>query len=148
MEDALNDTYRFHPWRSPGSAPVTDACGTAGGTTPALAGPGDTYFSPEVLNGTKIALGGRGSEVLPPGPSGATWKVGTAVEVKWGLRFNHGGGYQYRLCPASEPLNEDCFQRYPLEFVRDKAALEFKNGSRISIEGVYIDEGVIPVGES
>ena len=26
-----DDVYRFNPWRAPGSAPVTDACGMAGG---------------------------------------------------------------------------------------------------------------------
>ena len=36
--------------------------------------------------------------------------------------------------------------QHPLEFVRDKAAIEFKNGTRIPVTGVYIDEGVIPVG--
>lgn len=109
VELSFNDTFRFHPWRAPGSAPVADACGIAGGTSPAFAGPGDTYFSDEILNGSRVTLGDKGSEVLPPGPS-AIWKIGSAVEVKWGLRFNHGGGYQYRLCHASEPLNEDCFQ--------------------------------------
>ena len=30
VEDSVNDTYRFHPWRAPGSAPVADSCGVAG----------------------------------------------------------------------------------------------------------------------
>jgi hypothetical protein len=30
---------------------------------------------------------------------------------------NHGGGYSYRMCPANETLDEDCFNRYPLRMV-------------------------------
>ena len=57
---------------------------------------------------------------LPPMPTGTVWKIGGEAEVSWNVRNNHGGGYQYRLCPASEPLTEACFQKHPLEFVQDK----------------------------
>eukprot|EP01045_Picozoa_sp_COSAG04_P054569 COSAG04_NODE_24459_length_321_cov_1.405405_1_plen_47_part_10 len=42
----------------------------------------------------------------------------TQVEVIWQILANHGGGYQYRLCPADEPggLTEECFFRTPLAF--------------------------------
>ena len=26
VEGAVNDSYRFNPWRAPGSAPVIDPC--------------------------------------------------------------------------------------------------------------------------
>ena len=56
-------------------------------------------------------------------------------------------GYQYRLCPASENLTEDCFAQHPLEFVRGSQALEWADGTRVQVpEPQYIDEGVIPVG--
>ena len=42
---------------------------------------------------------------------------GTVVEVAWASQANHAGGYQYRLCPATEGLSEACFQKTPLEFV-------------------------------
>jgi len=29
----------------------------------------------------------------------AVWKAGSVVETIWNVRANHGGGYQYRLCP-------------------------------------------------
>ena len=32
------------------------------------------------------------------------------------------GGYQYRLCPATEDLTEECSQKYPLEFATDFTA--------------------------
>eukprot|EP00040_Diaphanoeca_grandis_P027648 m.157851 g.157851 ORF g.157851 m.157851 type:complete len:387 (-) comp31067_c5_seq2:77-1237(-) len=148
VEDSINDTFRFHPWRAPGSAPVTDCCGTAGGTQPKFEGPGETKFQNVTVNGSFVSFGDLGSKVLPRGPSRETWTIGSSVEVKWGLRFNHGGGYQYRLCSANDTLDEACFMRTPLDFVRDKQALEWKNGTRLSIPGVYVDEGIIPVGST
>lgn len=39
--------------------------------------------------------------------------------------------------------------RNPLDFVRDKQALEWKNGVRVMVpEPQYIDEGIIPVGST
>ena len=39
--------------------------------------------------------------------------------------------------------------RNPLDFVRDKQALEWKNGVRVIVpEPQYIDEGIIPVGST
>ena len=93
LEDSPDDVYRFHPWRAPGSAPVTDACGTAGGTTPQFSGPGETVFFPvraSPVRPRNITLGDRGSLVLPPGPSAAMWQLGSVVEVAWGIRVNHG----------------------------------------------------------
>ena len=51
---------------------------------------------------------------LPAGPSQATWKAGAAVEVGWTVMANHGGGYQYRLARADDPLTEKTFQEMPL----------------------------------
>ena len=104
------DVYRFNPWRAPGYAPVNDPCGMAGGAP--TTGPGHAYF----YSLPWAKQGDLGSTVLRKGPPTAMWVAGTVVEVGWGLRFNHGGGYQYRLCPASEPLTEECFARHPLIF--------------------------------
>lgn len=85
---SINDSYRFHPWRAPGTAPVADACGRAGGAL--KPGPGEAVFAT-----TKYAkIGDLGSKVLPKTPSGVMWKTGTEAKVSWGIRFNHGGGYQ------------------------------------------------------
>lgn len=140
----MDDSYRFSPWRRPGSAPVEDACGKAGGTAPAHAGPGVAVFA-----STPFAkMGDLGSEVLPPAPSGTVWTVGGTAEVAWGIRYNHGGGYQYRLCPASEQLSEACFQRTPLDFDRGGQSLMWNNGTRQAISGVFVDTGVTPVGST
>merc|ERR1719460_3571956 len=79
-------------------------------------------------------------------------QAGTWVEVAWGPRYNHGGGYQYRLCPASEPLTEECFQRHPLEFDRTKQVLKWNNGTLeypMGDEAVFVDgDAVRPKGST
>jgi hypothetical protein len=83
-------------------------------------------------------------------------------------RFSATSGYSYRLCPASEPLTEvrvepsclvcfmhcvvlihhtppqACFQAHPLDFLQEKHALVFQNGSRLPIKGVFTDVGTSP----
>jgi hypothetical protein len=100
------DATQFAPWRYPGSAPVIDSCGVAGGVYQwqgAAAAGGD--YQPTV-NAQRGDLGSK----LPKAPSGAVWTAGEAVEVAWTHKAWHGGGYQYRLCPANETLDEACFQ--------------------------------------
>lgn len=61
----------------------------------------------------------------------ATWVAGGAAKVSQGsLYANHGGGYQYRLCRASEftadgPSNEECFQRTPLEYASNSSWVQY-----------------------
>eukprot|EP01051_Picozoa_sp_SAG22_P004954 SAG22_NODE_281_length_13064_cov_13.367605_7_plen_378_part_00 len=144
-EDPTNPaSFHYTPWRSPGHAPTADACGLAGGTAPEHQGSGEAVFTP---NGV-AKQGDKGSEVLKQGPPAETWVRGTSVEVAWGIRFNHGGGYQYRLCPASEPLTEACFMRAPLEFVRTKQQLRWNNGTSLSIPGTWVDTGTNPPGST
>merc|ERR1712212_1073597 len=63
----------------------------------------------------KAKQGDIGSS-LPKMPTGTVWKSGSEVNVSWAITANHGGGYQYRLCPSSSALTEDCFQKTPLPF--------------------------------
>ena len=60
--------------------------------------------------------GDLGSVVLKPRPSGTVWKRGSVVQARWQMTARHGGGYMFRLCPASAPLTEACFQKTPLPF--------------------------------
>lgn len=89
------------------------------------------------------------------------WKAGSSVEVAWGIRYNHGGGfvvqlwssltfarYQYRLCPANESLTEECFQRHPLPFDTTKQALVWNNGTRLPINGMFVSIGTYPEGST
>ena len=70
----------------PGHAPVMDACGVAGGTPKSHEGPGVAVFTP---NGV-AEQGDMGSATLKKAAPVETWKAGTAVEVQWGIRYNHG----------------------------------------------------------
>jgi hypothetical protein len=91
---SVNDTYRYNPWRAPGFAPVSDACGLAGGRHASDPGGGDAVFTsiPSIPPNGPISIGQLGSQVLKKGPPMATWKAGSTVMVSWGIRFNHGGG--------------------------------------------------------
>merc|ERR1719181_2553423 len=145
VEGADEDSYRYNPWRAPGFAPVVDPCGQAGGEFGFQHLGGDSVF----YNTTMAGMGMMGSTLPPTARINRTrWVAGTSVEVAWGVRYNHGGGYQYRLCPASEPLTEACFQKMPLEFVREKHALRWNNGTTYPIRGVFVDEGTVPAGST
>jgi hypothetical protein len=134
-QGAANDSYARNPWRAPGWAPTADPCGMAGGMP--AAGTGASVFAKvEVAQGfgapTTLAQGMLGSATLKQGPPAANWTAGQTVEVSWGIRANHGGGYSYRLCKSEEasgtPLTEGCFQRTPLQFA-GRSQIRYNNGS-------------------
>lgn len=142
---AQEDPYRFNPWRAPGYAPVVDACGMAGGKGPHQNIGGDSSFTTTPL----ATMGDLGSKKLKPSANKTRWTAGSSVEVAWGIRYNHGGGYQYRLCPANQPLTEECMQKMPLEF--DQAAgtsLVWNNGTRLPIKNVFVNTGTWPRGST
>ena len=58
-------------------------------------------------------------------------------------------GYQYRIAPANGPLNEEAFQKTPLEFVGQQS-LRWggKYGKIISFNGTYIKSGTSPAGST
>jgi len=138
-----SDVYKFMPWRAPGSAVLVDPCGVAGGS-PIKQGNGGEYYP------TKFAKqGDLGSEALEPLDSGAVWRAGETVQTSIFIQANHAGGWQFRLCPASEPLTEECFQRHPVPF--DQTAgqmLRLSDGSLHQINATYLDEGVSPAGSA
>eukprot|EP00746_Dinoflagellata_sp_MGD_P021488 gnl/MRDRNA2_/MRDRNA2_150165_c0_seq1.p1 gnl/MRDRNA2_/MRDRNA2_150165_c0~~gnl/MRDRNA2_/MRDRNA2_150165_c0_seq1.p1 ORF type:complete len:462 (+),score=70.98 gnl/MRDRNA2_/MRDRNA2_150165_c0_seq1:63-1448(+) len=138
-KDALGDWTASHPWRAPGSAPVLDACGVAGGFSKNNEGPGG--HPPPGHH-----WGDKGSTL--PVREKTHWKAGSTVEVSWGIAANHGGGYQYRLCPKAQPLTEECFQQMPLAFASDTQTLILGNGTALSFTGTYISEGTIPNGST
>jgi len=138
---APNDIYRHNPWRAPGFAPVADVCGFAGGTPWGA----DAPEAGDYTNTTYAHHGMKGSE-LPKMPTGTAWKIGGEANVTWNVRNNHGGGYSYRLCPASETLSEECFQKYPLDFIQEKQGILEPDGTIHTIKGVFISEGTFPKG--
>lgn len=119
-----DDFWKFNPWRAPGQAPVYDPCGMAGGSTKAR-------FNAGEYNTTIYAKqGDLGSKTLKARPSGTVWTRGSVAKTRWQQSANHGGGYQFRLCPASEPLTEECFQKMPLAFATDKHMLRYPDPSK------------------
>lgn len=136
------DIYRWNPWRAPGFAPVADACGLAGGTPWS----GDAPEEGRYVNTSFAHHGMKGTD-LPMLDTGIIWTLGLEAEVTWQVRNNHGGGYSYRLCPASEPLTEACFQKHPLDFVQDQQALVFGD-SVVPINGTFVHEGTSPAGST
>jgi len=155
---SANDTYRYNPWRAPGLAPVFDACGMAGGTVVADQGPGEAIYvatplaAPGDLGSQALFSSEEDDKVLDLMPP--VWRPGSTVDVAWGIRFNHGGGYQYRLCPRAEsfPPTEACFQRHPLDFVRGAQTIVWTSGpnasTRYVVGGTFVDEGTHPPGST
>eukprot|EP01045_Picozoa_sp_COSAG04_P000273 COSAG04_NODE_5_length_50521_cov_24.772639_50_plen_192_part_00 len=113
-----DDIFYFSPWRAPGSAPVLDSCGAAGGRFPGT-GFGKPGSGASFQNSSVSKLGDLGSVVLPPVSSAqvTTWHAGGTAEAGWTLEAQHGGGYAYRLAPAAGPLTEETFGKMPLDFV-------------------------------
>lgn len=149
VEGSKEDSYRYNPWRAPGFAPVVDPCGQAGGEFGYQRIGGESVF----YNTTIAGKGMMGSKLpATPAANRTRWAAGTWVEVAWGVRYNHGGGYQYRLCPANEPLTEECFQRHPLEFDRTKQVLKWNNGTLeypMGSKAIFVDgDAVRPKGST
>jgi len=153
------------PWCAPGSSPVMGPCGTACG------GPGIALLRQGLPPaGFKCNDDAR---ILPPlDVPKPIWKVGSIVEAQFALAANHGGGYQYRLCPMPSnygDLTEECFEQMPLDFYGDQQQLQFCEkanseqfppfnpspkpfpeceDNRINVTAVDVKEGTIPVGST
>lgn len=118
--DVKSSTCGINPWCAPGSAPIMNPCGIAGGdSVQGAAGNGGDAPPGYKLGtkGTNMADGAKGLH--------RTWKVGDVVDVSWAIIANHGGGYQYRLCPKNASQTEECFQKTPLEFVGDDQYIQY-----------------------
>jgi hypothetical protein len=139
---SFGDFTRHHPWRSPGSAPVYDSCGLAGGSFV------NNDRAGGLGNVTIAHKQGAFGSALPRLDAKWTlqWTAGQEAEVSWGITANHAGGYSYRLCPESEPLTEKCFQKTPLAFAGVKSWLRWKNGEQIEIDALRVTQGTTPAG--
>jgi len=79
---------------------------------------------------------------------------GSTVKVAWAIYQNHGGGYSYRLCPASSQLTEECFQQHPLSSPDSTTTVHWTDGReetiparRKTIGGVQWTRNPIPSDE-
>lgn len=93
---ADDDWYQYSPWRAPGSAPVFDSCGMAGGHLPPDGGFGGIY-----VNTTHAKLGDKGTVVLPEYPTNTEWTAGSVVEVSWTIEANHGVPWNPFFCSST-----------------------------------------------
>merc|ERR1719387_3342407 len=73
------DIYSQSPWRAPGTAPVIDACGSAGGRLPGM-GEGTALA---IFTNTSLAFEGEAGSKLPQMEPQAVWQAGSIVEVGW-----------------------------------------------------------------
>jgi len=134
------DFTKHNPWRAPGHAPVASSCGIASGWyTDGVDGNGGY-----VPDGTSMGDDGRD---LPP-TLATVWQAGSQQEVGFWIFANHGGGYAYRLCPASENLTEECFQRHHLQFAGNSSWIRYEggNGTTTTIPALRVTEGTSPAG--
>ena len=67
---------------------------------------------------------------LPKGPTMAKWTRGEVIEASWSIWSNHGGGYQYRICPSdgSIPIDEKCFTSNVLPFATNRTIIRSPYG--------------------
>ena len=73
----------------------------------------------------------------------------TLSRLSVSLCISRSGGYAYRLCPADQPLTEDCFQAHHLAFEPGSQVLVWSNGSLswpMKSSAVYVQEGTYPPG--
>ena len=87
------DWYYYSPWRRPGSAPVMDACGLAGGASQ-QAGYGAQYkrtrFASQGDRGGQLPRTPRSFNQPEPaqGSQPWLWTAGTPAEVSWAIAAN------------------------------------------------------------
>ena len=121
------------PWTAPGHSPISNPCGIASGVVAGLPGGGDGHGKmPPVPRGATKGMNGTGLAPLDIPPT--KWKAGSTQEVAWAILANHGGGYQYRLCPKHAEPTEACMQSMPLGFVGNTTTIRMvHSGARAKI---------------
>lgn len=82
-----------------------------------------------------------------PGPVQATWKTGAPAAVMFSVTANHGGGYSYRLCPASAKPTEECFQQHHLDFASLTSWVVDRTGTEVlAFDAARTSNGTFPLG--
>ncbi|XRB05342.1 chitin-binding type-4 domain-containing protein [Pycnococcus provasolii] len=141
-ESPRGDWNKYAPWRAPGTAIPLDSCGIASGFLPTAA----VQFPHQFKTSYNVTQGELGSK-LPKG-NVTEWEAGAVVEASFTLIVNHGGGYQYRVCPAGNAVNENCFAANVLPFADNKHTVRFKSGKPVEINALDVSEGVAPAGST
>ena len=121
-----NNTSKWakNPWGAPGTAPIYSPCGVNGGNPegcPKGNKENGRLDKDRKCVGDGFAFGFYAERYFNNRPTPVTdWKRGEVVNAAFTLLANHGGGYQYRLCPIPDgnksKVTEECFQKNVLEF--------------------------------
>jgi len=141
------------PWTAPGHAPIANPCGIASGVKPGLPGlggksGGDGHGKPApVPKGSTQGM--NGTDLKPLDKISTKWEVGSVQEVAFAIIANHGGGYQYRLCPKSSEPTEACFQSHPLPYVGNTTTIRMnKEADRKQVPDFEIPAMDVNIGTS
>lgn len=137
------DFTKSNPWRAPGHAGLDSPCGLAGGGAVMDL---QTGCEPPMVAGKVQKMGTPGEDLAVF--KRTEWQAGSVQEVSWGFNANHGGGYAYRLCPASEEPTEACFQKHHLQFVNNQTWLQKRGNKnkRTAFKATPVSEGTSPPG--
>lgn len=129
------------PWRAPGTGRVNSPCGKNCDNT------GNFWPDCTKLNGTMDPAVSALDGVDLPKTQLTEWTAGGTAAVAWATAANHGGGYAYRLCKASEKLTEECFQKTHLKFATDTTELvDSTNTVKYTIPAKTTSTGTVPAG--
>jgi hypothetical protein len=135
------DWNMYMPWRAPGTSKPLDSCGIASGFLPSA----KVQF-PHSFSSSSVKQGDKGTELSFQ--ASTKWVVGSTVEAAFTLSVNHGGGYQYRVCPYGGTLNEECFEKMPLKFADKYHTIRTTTNENVQINALDVVDGVIPSGHA
>jgi len=139
-KSSMGEWNKYMPWRAPGTAKPLDSRGIASGFSHDAA----VQYAHSFTSGIKQGM--KGTE-LPAGKV-TVWKPDSVVKASYRLVVNHGGGYQYRVCPKTESPTESCFHANPLAFANGKTTVVYSTGNTILLNAVDVTEGVQPAGHA
>jgi hypothetical protein len=137
------DWSKYFPWRGPGFAVPLDSCGIASGFKKNEVNYG-SRVSDGFQQGDKFIAANGGAKSVSASVNAASnhWMSGGTAEVSFTMVVNHGGGYQYRLCPKDAPdMDEACFEAGALDFATSSSEIRFADSNRKSVTIQAVDVG-------
>jgi hypothetical protein len=136
------DWTKYFPWRGPGFAKPLDSCGIASGFKDNEENYG-SKVSAGFQQGDKYTVVHGGVKSVSSSVNAAAnhWVTGGTAEVSFSMVVNHGGGYQYRLCPKDGSMDEACFEAGALDFATSTSKIRFVDSSRDTLTIQAVDVG-------
>lgn len=119
------------PWAAPGKAELWSVCGVNGG---------HKNKNDRDKHGKEYSKPRDGLD-MPPSLTTTKWEIGKTAEVGFALTKNHGGGYQWRLCPGYSESSHppaSCFEANPLTFASDTTTVHWTDGHKQSFKAITL----------